>query len=152
MSQEIETHENFNYQECGLLVNPKAPYFITSADGFVSCNCHGHGCIEIKCLKILETGESFDVLTREPNNILQKIGNEYFLETNHSFFYKAQMQIHLAELEYCDIVLWSPTKLLTLRIHPDIKFWVVAKQKALLFHQEIMMPELLGKYYTKLNG
>lgn len=152
VTQENARHENFNYRQCGLLLNPQIPYFITSADGFVSCDCHGSGCIEVKCFKILENGESFDVLTREPNNILYKLEDEYFLEKNHSFYYKIQMQIHLAELEFCDIVLWSPTKFLPLRINPDIKFWAVAKQKALLFHQEIMIPELLGKFYTNPKG
>lgn len=150
LHDEQTKHDDFKNQQCGLLISPRTPYFITSADGFVSCECHGRGCIEIKCIKALENGDSFDILTR--SKILYKREDEYFLDKNHSYFYKVQMQIHLAELDYCDIVFWCPTKFLTLRINPDTNFWTVSKHKAILFHQEVMMPELLGKFYTIPKG
>lgn len=142
-------HENFKYEESGLIINPKYPYFAVSSDGLLSCDCHVKVCVEIKCPKTLESGESFDLLTRKPNNILNKSGDKYFLEKTHAYFYKTQMQIHLSESEYCDFVLWSPKETLILRVNADIEFWNSAKQRALHFHQQVVMPELLGKFYTQ---
>ncbi len=148
----LEKHENFQYEECGLIINPKYPYFATHADGLVSCDCHGKACVEVKCLKILGAQESVDGLTRKPNNILQKIDDNYLLDKSHSYFYKSQMQIHLAELDYCDLILWSPTSSEIITIDADPLFWDDAKKKALIFHQEVMIPELLAKFYTQKNG
>ncbi len=144
--------EEIKYEENGLMINPKYPYFAVSSDGLLSCECHGKGCVEIKCLKILESGESFDLLTHKPNNILYKVDDEYFLEKTHDYFYKTQMQIHLSESEYCDFVIWSPKETLVLRVLADIEFWDEAQQKALLFHQQVVMPELLGKFFTRQTG
>lgn len=145
-------HKNFKYEESGLVISPKFPYFAVSSDGFLSCDCHGKGCIEIKCLKILESGESFDILTHTPNNILYKIDNDFFLEKSHCYYYKTQMQIYLSGLDYCDFVIWSPKATLILRIDADFEFWNTASQQALEFHQKVIMPELLGKFFTRPNG
>lgn len=144
-------HENFEYQACGLIFNQKMPFFTDSSDGLVCCDCHGLGCLEIKCIKVLET-ESFDILTKKPNNILNKFGEQYYLECSHAFFYKAQMNIHLSESNYCDFVLWSSTKTLLLRINHDVEFWKMVSSKALRFHEEVIMPELLSKFFTKPKG
>lgn len=145
-------HECFAYNQCGLIINPRLPYFVGSPDGIVSCSCHGEGCVEIKCLKILESGGSFDVLTVKPNNILSKQGNRYVLEKSHELFYQVQLQINLISLKYCDLVLWSPKEFLLIHIEPDFDFWEIAMNKALTFHEQVVMPELLGKFNTKYTG
>lgn len=149
-----ENHENFQYQTCGLIFNQKIPFFTDSSDGLVCCDCHGVGCLEIKCMNILET-ESFDKLTQKPNNILNKFGEQYYLEYSHEIFYKIQMNIHLSESKYCDFVLWSSTRTLAplvLRIKHDVEFWKLFSTKALTFHEEVIMPELLAKFFTKGKG
>lgn len=145
-------HDNFQYSACGLIINQKYPYFAASPDGLVNCECHGDGCIVIKCLKILSSGASMDVLTSKPNNILNKQETGYSIEETHEFFYQIQLQIHLVELEYCDFIIWSPNEILPLRIYPDIDFWNEAFEKASTFHKSVVMPELLGKFYTKNTG
>lgn len=149
VKQALASHENFEYKEYGLIVNPAFPYFTASTDGLVSCDCHGIGCIQIKYLKILETNGAFDLLTNKPNHILNKIGDEYSLEETHEFFYKIQMMLNLSEVEYCDVIIWSQIEPLVLKINTDIDFWNTAKQKALKFHEQVIMPELLGKFYTR---
>lgn len=148
----ISEHENFIYNQCGLILNPNLPYFVGSPDGIISCTCHGKGCIEIKCLKILESGGSFEVLTQKPNNILNKNGKLYCMEKSHEFFYQVQLQINLIGLKYCDLVIWSPKEFLSIRIEPDFDFWKIAMNKALTFHEQVVMPELLGKFYTHDKG
>lgn len=145
-------HENFNYEESGLIMNPEYPYFTASADGIVSCKCHGKGCVEIKCLKILETGESIDILTNKPYSILDKVNGKFSLQKTHYFYYKTQMQIYLSDANYFDFVIWSPNETLILPVIGDIEFWESAKQRAIEFHSQVIMPELLGKFYTKGKG
>lgn len=145
-------HESFVYSSCGLIINPRRPYYIGSPDGIVSCSCHGNGCVEIKCIKLLESGGSFEALTVKPNNILSKTGKAYVLEKNHELYYQVQLQINLISLKYCDLVLWSPKDFLTIRVESDFHFWETAMTKASTFHERVIMPELLGKFFTKCSG
>lgn len=147
----FSSHENFQYQACGLLFNQKLPFFTDSSDGLVCCDCHGVGCLKVKCLKVLET-QSFDYLTKKPNNILNKFGEQFHMEYTHEFFYRAQMNIRLSDTKYCDFVLWSSIQILVLRINEDEEFWKMVSVKALTFHEEVIMPELLGKFFTKGKG
>lgn len=145
-------HVDFVFNKCGVIINPRFPYFAGSNDGIISCKCHGNGCLEIKCLKILESKPSFEELTNKPNNILNKQGNKYVLEKTHELFYNVQLQINLISLNYCDVVIWSPKEFLLITVQPDVDFWNVAMKKASTFHEQIIMPELLGKFYTKHTG
>ena len=44
-----ENHTQFQFQRVGLVINPKYPHFGASPDGFVTCDCCGQGCLEVKC-------------------------------------------------------------------------------------------------------
>lgn len=143
------THDEFQYSPCGLIINQKFPYFAASPDGIVNCDCHGDGCVVVKCLKILSCGASMEVLTSKPNHILNKHENDYCIEETHEFFYQIQLNLHLIELEYFDFIIWSPNEILPLRIYQDIDFWNEALAKASRFHEQVIMPELLGKFYTR---
>ncbi len=147
-------HEYFERYECGLIINPKFPYFAASPDGLLTCNCHGDGCVVIKFLKILESAESFEILSRGPNRILCKNGNnnDYYLEETHDLYYQIQLQINVAELKYCDIIFWSPKpnmEHLIIRVNSDANFWNTNMKKAQKFHEQIMMPEIVGKSFTR---
>ncbi len=149
MRETMSDHEDYAYNECGLIINPRLPYFVGSPDGIVSCSCHGKGCVVIKCLKIFESRGSFEVLAAKPNNILNQTGNTYELERDHELFYQVQLQINLISLNYCDVVFWSPRDILIIRVDSDIDFWESAMNKALMFHDQVIMPEILAKFYTK---
>lgn len=142
-------HEEFVYKECGLLINPKFPFLAGSPDALVSCTCHREGCLKLKYLKSLISDESLERMTQKPNNILNKLGEQYTLEKNHEYFYQVQLQINLIEKEYCDFVIWSQQKVIVIRVEAEIEFWSAAIGKALSFHEKIIMPELLAKFYTE---
>lgn len=144
-----ENHQNFHYKESGLVINGAYPYFAVSTDGLISCDCHGQGSVEIKCFKALESSGSFEVLTRKPKNILNKIDETFVIAQDHELYYKLQMQIHVCEVDYCDLVIWSNDNCLILRVEADIEFWNKSKDRALTFHQDVIMPELLGKFFTE---
>lgn len=152
MRETMFDHESFNYSQCGLIINPRLPYFVGSPDGIVSCTCHGTGCVVLKCFKILASGGSFDVLTAKPNNMLNLTNNIYDLERSHELFYQIQLQINLISFSYCDVVFWSPVDILIIRVEPDVDFWKTEMNKALTFHQQVIMPEILAKIFTKHGG
>ena len=62
------------------------------------------------------------------------------------------MQIFETGLLYCDFVIWSPNIFFKKRIVQDWEFWNVHYQVAIKFHFEIIMPELLGRFFTKKEG
>lgn len=145
-------HDDFVYEECGLIINPDIPCFVGTLDGLVSCSCHGDGCVEVKCVNIHDSVELDDFLTRKPNNIFNKCGSKYSLEESHEFFYKIQLLINLNNSKYCDCIIWSPNEAFVVRVYADTEFWKVAMEKAIVFHEQVIMPELLAKFYTQNKG
>lgn len=147
-------HKELARYECGLIINPKFPYFAASPDGLITCDCHGDGCVAIKFFKIMESEESFEILTREPNRILNRNENDnnYYLEKTHDLYYQIQLHINVIELKYCDLIFWSPKPNmdhLIIRINADFNFWNTNMKKAQKFHEQVMMPEILGKSFTR---
>lgn len=62
------------------------------------------------------------------------------------------MQIFVCNLQYCDFIIWSPFVFFQERIFPDFEFFNKKSQIALKFHAEVIMPELLGRYFTRSEG
>lgn len=94
-------------------------------------------------------------LTGEPNRILNGNENRFSLEKTHGFYYQPQLQINVVELRYCDLIIWSPKPNLghlILRVNADIDFWRINMKKAQNFHEQIMMPEILGKCFTRTGA
>lgn len=51
---------------------------------------------------------------------------------------------------YCDFVVWSPSnELFVERVQFDAEFWHFHSEKSAQFHKKVIMPELLGKYFTQ---
>lgn len=95
---------------------------------------------------------SLEALTIKPNHVINKHGDRYALEETHEFFYHAQLLMNIIGLDYCDFVIWSPQKAIVIRVNSDDQFWRTAIEKALIIHQEVIMPELLRKYFTERLG
>ena len=43
------SHQNFQFSECGLFLNEKYPQFGASPDGVFTCDYCGSGFLEVKC-------------------------------------------------------------------------------------------------------
>ena len=72
------------------------------------------------------------------------------LDTQHAYYYQVQAQIILTGAEYCDFVVWSPEEFVTLRISPDSEYISCAIDKVTKFFQLGVLPELVGKWFTKV--
>lgn len=92
-----EDHQEIELYECGLIIKPKLPYFAASPDQLVTCDCHGEGCVVIQFFKIMESVESFEVLTRKLNRILNRNDNGYYLDETHDIYHQIQLQINVVE-------------------------------------------------------
>lgn len=151
--KELDTlHTDLTFDESGLIIVQCLPYFVGSPDGLISCTCHGKGCIKAKYLSTLQDDTSLEAFTRKPDGMLVKNGEQYFLAEDHEFHYDAQLQIHLSGSNYCDYVIYSSKKALSVRVFPDKNFWMCAMGKALRFHDQVLKPELLAKFFTNKKG
>ena len=68
--------------------------------------------------------------------------NQFSLLTNHSYYYQVQVA-------YCDFVIWSPNELVVLRISYQKSFIDTAITKATNFFKLGILPELIGRWFTK---
>ena len=130
--------------------SPVFPFLGASPDGTVSCECCGAGVVEIKCRysckdrSILEaSSEQIFCLERRDDS------TALCLKQNHQYYYQVQAQIKLSNANYCDFVVWREGELFVQRIYPDDEFMAVVLQKVTTFFKVCILPELLGKWYTK---
>ena len=71
------------------------------------------------------------------------------LDTNCTYYYQVQAQIELCGAKYCDFVVWSENELYIERIYPNKDSIRNAFDKASTFIKVGVLPELVGKWYSK---
>lgn len=103
-----EHHTNLNVRRAGLVINPKYPWLGASPDGMVTCDCHGMGVLEVKAPSSLENSSLLDKMKQDGTFCLHEVEGKVSLKKDHQYFYQVQTQIHLAEVSYCDFVVWGP--------------------------------------------
>ena len=75
-------------------------------------------------------------------------GNLHFAKS-HAYYYKVQAQIHALNVKYADFVVWTQKDIFLERIFPDALFWSECLQKASVFFKKCIIPELIGKFYSR---
>lgn len=151
---EVENHDSFIVNEVGLLVSTIWPQFGASPDRLVFCECCLGGCLEVKCPYSLHTGNIVDIneYAASKASCLVDKGGQLSLSKSHSYYFQVQAQIFVSQLRYCDFVIWSPNVFFKERILPDFEFWKKYCEIGEKFHSEVIMPELLGKFFTRNEG
>ena len=117
VAQAVSQHENFECQECGLVLSSDYPVFGASPDGLVQCKCCGLGCLEVNCPFVLKHGDLCDV------SCLTAVSGEYRLNRSNRYFYQIQMQMFLTGRRCCDFVIWGPRTFLVERVYADEDIW-----------------------------
>ena len=56
----------------------------------------------------------------------------------------------ICEVSYCYFVVWSPSELAIKKIHYNNDFVEAALSKALKFFKQGVLPELVGRWYSRL--
>ena len=151
---EVENHENFIINEVGLIISKKYHQLAASPDRIVFCECCTGGCLEIKCPYLLYTNriDNLEDYLKLKSCCLEKENDAFVLKKDHTYYYQIQMQIFVSTLPYCDFVIWSPNLFFKQRVLPDFKLWEEKYPILLKFHSEVILPELLGRYFTRNEG
>lgn len=150
LAAENPYHQDLTIEEVGLQVIPQYPQFGASPDRLRHCTCCGSGCVEVKCPFLLKT-MSFDQFVDLKTSCVVKTSDGIFLDKKHSYYYQIQMQMAITKTSFCDFVVWGPNCLCCERVHFNEDFWASESAKALEFHKGAIMPELVGRYFTRSN-
>ena len=111
----------------------------------VSCE---FGVVEIKCPYSCKD-KSFLEATAESTFFLKRNDGVTNLKTNHTYFHRVQAQMKFCRVTYCNFVVWREEELFVQRIYPNEKFMATALEKVTSFIKLGVLPELLGKWYSK---
>ena len=68
---------------------------------------------------------------------------------DHAYFYQIQAQMQFCGTTFCDFIVWRENELVVERIHIQKAFLSDALEKATSFFTYGVLPEILGKWYTK---
>ena len=141
--------------DSGIVINPKWPFIGASPDGIVDCYCCGKGVLEIK-YPYSHRHESIEAAaSNDPNFCLKKDEDLLYLDHKHAYYYQVQTQMFVCNVDYCDFCVctfpesvdeFSPY---VERIFRDIEFWEDCVEKAKHFFTVCLLPEILGKWYTR---
>ena len=125
------------------------PHLGASPDGIVSCDCcSGSGVVEIKCPFSCRS-VSWEEGIGKASFLEQDAHGTVGVKQPHAYYYQIQAQMHICHATYCDFVVWSEEDVIVLRISPCDIFIKSAIDKATEFFKYCLLPELIGKWYSK---
>ena len=142
-------HDNFCIEETGLFIQDNFPVFGASPDGIVTCDFCGSGVLEIKCPYCLRSSSLAGYTGTK--SCLEETVNGLQLKQTHPYHYQVQSQIFLCDTEYADFVVFTEKEVNIERVTPDEGKWNEISEKAANFHSIAIMPELVGRFYSRKN-
>ncbi|KAB0802363.1 hypothetical protein PPYR_04549 [Photinus pyralis] len=119
---------------CGLFINRKFPWCAATPDALLHC-------------QICARDSSVFEITKEGKGCLLKTPTGMMLNRKHAYFYQVQMQMAVTNCTSCFFVVWSKDIYIE-KIGFMDEFWTEEKKRAEMFFQKVIIPELLGRYYT----
>lgn len=128
------------------MINQAYPHLGASPDGIILCDCCGTGCLEIKCPYCARgclPGDdgAVDYLVMSEDGLK--------LKQDHAYFYQIQAQMHIYAVAFSDFVVWTRCGMYIERICAANEFFTIAVEKVTTFYKYGVLPELIGKWYTK---
>lgn len=150
-----QIHTNFIIKLSGLVINNDYPFCGASPDAITTCDCCGTGTVEIKCPWLLRNGAFNAYLKRRECPFVETILDngllDYEFKEDHEYYYQVQMLIFVTNSDFCDFVVWQPppSAAIVKRVFKNEPFWQEKYAKASDIFQKVLLPELLGNYYSK---
>ena len=141
-------HKDFQFFKAGLILNNKWPFLGASPDGLICCKCCGEGVLEVKCPYSCRE-ISLNEYAFKADSMLVPLCRSFALKHEHQYYFQVQCQLAMSGAKYAHFVVWTPKETYTETIYPNKSFFDVNVSKAEKFFQLCVLPELLGKYYTK---
>ena len=74
------------------------------------------------------------------------------VDTTHAYYYQAQGQLSVAEVQWCDFVVWTPSGLEIQRIYRDTNFWNYLLPILSRFYFEHMLPCLVADKQVSVDS
>ena len=149
-TQMMTSHEDFTISNCGFFVSVEHPFLGASPDALIQCSCCGQGIVEIKCPLCVGETSLQEAADGVRNFCLEELTtNKLQLCRDHGYYYQCQLQMFVTRRLYCDFVVWSPKEVHIERITLDEAFIQTAIPSAEKFWRLCVLPELLGKWYTR---
>ena len=145
----VQSHLNLTITNRGLVIHPQHPHLGASPDGFVKCYCCGSGVIELKCPFSCKDRSFLEAIGEKIFCLERSEGDTFILKQNHTYFYQVQLQMKLCDVKFCDFVIWRSEELVVNRIERNDRFLDKAIEKATVFFKYGVVPELVGKWYTR---
>lgn len=126
------------------------PYIGASPDGIVECNCCNDKVIlEVKCPHCIKDGVCED---EDREFCMEKVDEcNWKLKRNHCYYYQVQAQMNVCNIANADFVVWTEKNIIIERIKIDKEFFDNECIKVEHFFVYGILPELLGKWFTRKN-
>ena len=141
-------HDNFEIKDTGFVINPDFRHL--GASPVVPCDCCGKFCFEIKC-PYSKRDQTFNSCVNDPKFFLRKVKDGVnLLKRDHAHYYQVQTQLGVLQMETCFFVVWTECDMHVDRITFDFKVWEHICERALILFKTAVLPELVGKFYTRL--
>ena len=155
VSHMMAKHIGFEVSDSGLVINPAWSHIGASPDGKVKCSCCTIGVVEIKCPFCHRNDTINDSVTQDKKFCLnENTDGTLTLDRSHAYYYQVQTQIFVCGVEYADFVVCTFPEdnkpvIHVERIMADIEFWSQCVKKSTEFFTVCILPELLGRWYTR---
>ena len=140
------SHVDFKVEEAGLFLSYNHPYIGAIPDGMISCKCCGKGTLELKCPYCVR--DTF-IEAGPVSFYMKQHDGSWELSREHAYYYQVQVQMNVCEVEYGDFVVWTTHELVMERIKRDEEFYQAGVQKVEQFFCYSILPEIIGKWYTR---
>ena len=83
------------------------------------------------------------------NFCLTKMSNSIKLPLTHQYNYQIQTQIHVTKKNFCNGFVWTKKDYHLGQVYPDENFWSEIVSKCNHFFNMSLIPELVGKFFSK---
>ena len=145
-----DEHTNLKLEDAGFYINPNVPFIGASPDGLVTCDCCGPCIVEIKC-PFCKKDQSLEKASDDKHFYLQKDSDgKLKLDSNHIYYYQVQTQLGVCQLESSYFVVWTEKDLHIENIMFDNEMWKDICEKSKHIFTTAILPELVGKFYSRL--
>ena len=108
-------HQACSVTKCGHHLSTEKPYLGASPDGLVDCTCCGKGVLEIKCPHSMKDKKLKDRFGEKGFYIKSDMS----LHEDSAYYTQVQHEMLLCNVQYCDLVVWTPIECLITRVPRD---------------------------------
>lgn len=142
------THTNATLNKVGMHISLEQPWLAASADGQVSCQCHGTGVLEIKCPYNFRNSTACEMLSDQTRCCLDSAGA---LKERHPYYTQVQMQMHIYDVSFCIFVVRAGDELCIDTVQRNSAFLEDAVPKLEHFWEQNIATELLTRRLEDQN-